>query len=185
MAYPMPVKGPRTAASDPDTMSSGSSRPAAKKSGGMVKNLVTLIVIIVIIFGGLYLLGSYTGLNVGLGSSGVKLSANWQAVFLTNGQVYFGKIKGIDKDNVYLRDIYYLQVVNQPLQRSQTGDDVAVDTGSQETEQRLTLIKLGNELHGPKDEMIINRDHVILMEDLKDDSRVAQAISDYINSQGQ
>ncbi len=113
------------------------------------------------------------------------MTAEWQAVFLTNGQVYFGKVSKVTGDNVYLRDIYYLQVVNQPLQASQQAGETAEQPAAEpaEPEQRLTLIKLGNELHGPRDEMIINREHVILMEDLKDDSRVVQAISDYIANQ--
>ena len=50
---------------------------------------------------------------------------------------------------------------------------------------RNNLIKLGNEIHGPLDSMLINRDHVVIIEDLKDDSRVVQAINDYINNQDQ
>jgi len=102
------------------------------------------------------------------------LSGNWQAVFLSNGQVYFGKIAKMNNDIIVLRDIYYLQVVTQPLQRSAEGETPT------EPEQRLTLIKLGNEIHGPQDEMVINRNHVVIMEDLKDDSRVVQAINDYV-----
>ena len=90
----------------------------------------------------------------------------------------FGQVEKVTKDFVILKDIYYLQVVTQPLQRSQEGNQAA--EGDQRTEQRLTLIKLGNEIHGPKDEMILNRDHVVLLEDLKNDSQVVKAINDYI-----
>jgi hypothetical protein len=48
-------------------------------------------------------------------------------------------------------------------------------------EQRLTLIKMGNEIHGPMDSMLINRSQVVLVEDLKNDSRVVQAINDYVS----
>lgn len=146
---------------------------AGKKAGSWAKGLITLVIIIVIIGGGVYLLNTYTGFGFG----GVQLQAKWQAVFLTNGQVYFGKIIKIDRDYIVLRDIYYLQVVTQPLQRSQDGSTAPAQAQDQ---QRLTLIKLGNELHGPRDEMIINRNQMVLMEDLKDDSRVVQAINDYI-----
>src|SRR4051812_40306484 len=43
-------------------------------------------------------------------------SGTYQAVFLTNGQVYFGKISEVHGDYVGLSDIYYLQVVQQPIQ---------------------------------------------------------------------
>ena len=177
MAYAMPGKTPTT-----------SSRPSmsgveGKKSSSdrsWIKGLITLVVVLVIIGGGLYVIISGTGLT-SLFSSRAGLVEKWQAVFLSNNQVYFGQVEKVTKDFVILKDIYYLQVVNQPLQRSQEGDQAAV--GDQKTEQRLTLIKLGNEIHGPKDEMILNRDHVVLMEDLKSDSQVVKAINDYVASQ--
>ena len=155
----------------------GDSLRPTVKGGGWFKGLVTLIIVIVVIGGGLYFLANYTGLAIG--GNDLRLKSDWQAVFLSNGQVYFGKIAKVSNDFVVLRNIYYLQVVTQPLQTSQ--DAAAVQ--QQETEQRLTLIKLGNEIHGPVDEMAINRIHVVLVEDLKTDSRVVQAISDYVNQQ--
>ncbi|MDD2807849.1 MAG: hypothetical protein PHW95_05020 [Patescibacteria group bacterium] len=166
----------RPATSDP-SMSMG-----VKKGGSSwLRGLITLVIVLVIVGGGLYLLVGYAGIGTDLLGGQYRLKANWQAVFLTNGQVYFGKVEKIDQHNVYLNDIYYLQVVNQPLQQSQSGDQAPiVDTTKAENQQTLTLVKLGNELHGPVDMMIINRDQVVLMEDLKDDSRVVQAINDYL-----
>ena len=172
MAYPMSTKTTKA----PITGGGGvpTSGPAGRSGGGSwLKGLVTLIVILVIIGGGIYLIASYTGIGSVLLNPN-QLSGNWQAVFLSNGQVYFGKIAKMNNDIIVLRDIYYLQVVTQPLQRSAEGETPT------EPEQRLTLIKLGNEIHGPQDEMVINRNHVVIMEDLKDDSRVVQAINDYV-----
>lgn len=94
----------------------------------------------------------------------------YQAVFLTNGQVYFGKISSMTATDVTLEDIYYLQVQQQNIQPP------AEQQGQQ---PQLSLVKLGNELHGPQDKMIINRDHVLFWENLKDDGRVVKAISDH------
>ncbi len=152
-----------------------------KKKNSWVKGLVTLIIVIIIIGGGVYLIADFAGINLPFAGSTVA-KGEWQAVFLSNGQVYFGKVAKITEDYVFLKNIYYLQVVTQPLQRSQEGEEATTDQTAQ-TEQRLTLMKLGNEIHGPKDEMMINRDHVIIIEDLKSDGRVVQAIKDYI-SQG-
>lgn len=91
-----------------------------------------------------------------------------QAVFLTNGQVYFGKIKGINSKFVDLRGIYYLNV-NQQVQPNQQGSN-------QQQQSSISLVKLGCELHGPLDQMVINRDQVTFWENLKDDGQVAQAI---------
>lgn len=108
-------------------------------------------------------------------------SAEWQAVFLVNGQVYFGKVKALSKKTLTLSDIYYLQVVTKPLQSTQTGSAAA--NPDQNTSQELTLIKLGNEIHGPTDRMVINRDQIVLTEKLKNDSRVVQAIAKYLSDQ--
>ncbi len=97
---------------------------------------------------------------------------DWQAVFLTNGQVYFGQVKKQNKVEVVLNEIYYLQVT-RPLQQTAEGEEQANPQGE------LSLVKLGNELHGPTDAMIINRDQVLFVEDLKEDSNVVQAISNY------
>lgn len=144
-----------------------------KASGGFVKWVVIIVLIALIIVGGLYVISKYSRFNV-LGLSGSN--ENWQAVFLTNGQVYFGKVAKEGSSNVVLKDIYYLQVT-QPLQTSGEGQAQA------QAQNELSLVKLGNELHGPQDEMRINADHVLFIEDLKSDSRVVEAITNYKNSQ--
>jgi len=176
MAYAMPNK---------DSASAGLSgaaggRKKSNGSGSWLKGLITLIIVLAIIGGGIYFIARYAGISGGL-LSRPALKADWQAVFLTNGQVYFGKIVKMDKDFLTIKNIYYLQVVEQPLQTSQTGQPADQQIQPQ-TEQRLTLIKLGNEIHGPTDQMVINRDQVVLLEDLKNDSRVVQSINEYLTS---
>jgi hypothetical protein len=91
-----------------------------------------------------------------------------QAVFLTNGQVYFGTIQSKTDKEVILTGIYYLQ------------SDRGVNTGANlETQQDIKLIKLGNELHGPEDYMELNRDHILFIENLKQDSKVVKAIQNF------
>jgi hypothetical protein len=98
---------------------------------------------------------------------------NRQAVFLTNGQVYFGKVTRDGGKTIVMKDIYYLQV-QQPLQPAKENE-----------QPQISLVKLGNELHGPEDEMRINREHVLFVEDMKDDSKVNQAIANFIKNGGQ
>lgn len=101
---------------------------------------------------------------------------DWQAVFLTNGQVYFGRVVKQNREEMKVKEIYYLQVT-RPLQQTEEGEEQANPQGE------LSLVKLGNELHGPTDAMSINRDHVLFIEDLKDDSNVVQAIANYKSGQ--
>jgi len=150
-----------------------------KSKGGLGKIIVAVLVVIIVLAAGWFLLGKYTSLNLP-GMPPAELSTNdWQAVFLSNGQVYFGKVKSLTSKDLVLTDIYYLQVVTRPLQRSQEGEAA----GAAQTQQELSLFKLGNELHGPTDRMVINRDHILLTEKLKKDSKVVQAISNYLKEQ--
>lgn len=108
-------------------------------------------------------------------------ATQWQSVFLENGQVYFGHVVTVNRHTVRLRDIFYLRVVSQPLQASQPSSFPPLPEPP--PEQQFTLIKLGNELHGPVDEMDLNRDHVLLIENLKDEAPVAQAIQKHLAEQ--
>lgn len=87
-------------------------------------------------------------------------SDKWQAVFLENGQVYFGKLDEYDQNYVVLTEVYYLRET----------EDLADDAAN------LNLIKLGGELHGPEDEMFIAKDGILYFENMKDTSRVVQSI---------
>lgn len=102
-------------------------------------------------------------------------ASGYQAVFLSNGQVYFGKIENPSSDYVTLKDIYYLQVTQPPLQGSQQQGQQS----QTQAQPQLSLVKLGNELHGPVDEMKINRDQILFYEDMKEDAKVMQAINEY------
>ena len=150
--------------------------PMMPKKSGLTGKIVSVIIVIVVILIGLFLISKYTSWNI-LGVNKENTTATgWQAVFLTNGQVYFGKITKQNDNALVLRDIYYLQVSQQQVQPAPEGQ-------SQTQQNNLSLVKLGNELHGPKDEMVINMSQVLFTEELKSDSRVVSAIVDYMDSQ--
>lgn len=99
-----------------------------------------------------------------------------QAVFLNGGQVYFGKVEDLNAKYLRMSNIYYLRV-NQTVQPDQ-------ENGSQQqaTANDISLVKLGCELHGPQDEMLINREQVIFWENLKGDGQVAKAVDEYVKA---
>ncbi len=101
-------------------------------------------------------------------------SSGYQAVFLTNGQVYFGKLSGMTASYATLEDIYYLQVTTPP-----NADASQLNQQQAQQQQQLSLVKLGEELHGPVDEMRINREQILFYEDIKEDGRVMTAIREY------
>ena len=75
---------------------------------------------------------------------------SYSAVFLSNEQVYFGKILKKSRGEMVLGDVFYLQTVGTDL--SPNGESLQ---GS-----KFTLVKLGQELHGPTDMMYINKDQI-------------------------
>jgi hypothetical protein len=100
-------------------------------------------------------------------------SGKYQAVFFTNGQVYFGKLQPAGSDYVKLTEIYYLQ--------TQAGGTTDANNPQQTTndQSNVQLIKLGDEIHGPEDQMVISKDQVLFYENLKSDGKVAQSIDKY------
>lgn len=137
--------------------------------GGLLSKIVGILMAIVLVV----VLGWFVNraLATPLADSAVK-SKQYQAVFLTNGQVYFGKVKMVDSSYVKLTDIYYLQVQQQVQPKDQNA----------QAQPQVSLAKLGGELHGPEDVMYISRTQVLFWENLKTDGKVAKAVADYIAS---
>lgn len=91
-----------------------------------------------------------------------------QAVFLNTGQVYFGNVKALNSKYVILTNIYYLQTANSGSSSS-----------SASSNQNITLVKLGCELHRPYDQMVINRSQVTFWENLESSGQVSKAVATF------
>lgn len=100
--------------------------------------------------------------------------SKYQAVFFTNGQVYFGKLQVTNDNYMKLTDIFYLQS-KQPASDGESGNPQETSTD----QNNVQLIKLGDEIHGPEDEMIISKDQVLFYENLKSDGKVSQSIQKF------
>lgn len=135
---------------------------------------VFLPIIIVIVVLGLGFLG-WTAFSKSQSAADTGIdTSKYQAVFFTNGEVYFGKLQSFNDKYMKLTDIFYLQ--------SDTNTDANNTDGSKNNATNASnaqLIKLGNEVYGPEDEMIISREQVSRYENLKPDSKVVQLIDKY------
>jgi len=90
----------------------------------------------------------------------IKFDTAYQAVLLDNGSVYFGKLQGAGTQYPVLTDVYYVQSqVNQETK-----------------EVKNILIRRGNEWHAP-DRMVLNARHIILIEPVGPNSKVAELIA--------
>ena len=101
-------------------------------------------------------------------------SGKYQAVFLSSGQVYFGKLTAVDSQYLKLSGVFYIQ-----SQQDAASDEDQITT---QDSTGMQLIKLGEEVHGPEDTMVINRDQMLFFENLKSDGKVTQLIKQH--SQG-
>lgn len=90
-------------------------------------------------------------------------AGRYQAVFLDNNQVYFGKLHYGWFGAARLKDVYYLRVT-QTLQPQG------------EPTQDIQIVQLGGELHGPERAMFIPKNQILFWENLRKDSQVVTAI---------
>lgn len=169
----------QTAAAARSNNGGNGSVPSQNKHNRWKNNPLWLRVVwIVLLFSGAILVASLCLLMYLGGSNEARMidKSKYQAVFLNNGQVYFGKVKDINSNHLDLRDIFYLNV-NQQVQPSD----------NQPAQANISLVKLGCELHGPADQMIVNREQVTFWENLREEGQVTKAIDEWIkqNPNGQ
>ena len=86
----------------------------------------------------------------------------YQAIFLTNGSTYFGKLQQQGDAWFVLTDVFYL----------------SASEGSSPQ-----LIKRGSEPQGPREPMIIPQAQVLFIENLRDDSEIVSAIRRFKSGQ--
>lgn len=82
----------------------------------------------------------------------------YQAVFLDNNQIYFGRLEHLDSSYPVLTDAYYVRITNQEGNAGK-------------------VVPLGDtEPHRPENQMILNKEHILFVENLKADSPVIKVI---------
>ena len=90
--------------------------------------------------------------------AGAINSRDFQAVVLTNGQIYFGKLSAPGGNFYYLRHAYYLTTA-------------AARTGGA---QQRVLAPIVKDVHTPEDLMVINRSHIVYVENLSPTGAVSR-----------
>lgn len=166
---PAPPRGPDNQPNTNNNLIVNKKQPNPRRKK-LIGLLVGLVVLVLLASGVYYFYKQQSQTAVG--------GNGYQAVFLTNGQVYFGKLHKSQNGFLTMSDIYYLQV-QQP---QPSGSAVADATKSNQQDSAATdtqLVKLGQELHAPEDRMVINKDQVLFWENIKDSGKVVQAIDAY------
>jgi hypothetical protein len=94
-------------------------------------------------------------------SSTPKFQTEYQAVLLASGQVVFGKAEFLGTDYILMKDVFFIHSQVNPETKQMAG----------------TLIRKGQEWHGAE-QMYINTRHIISIEPVAPESRVAKLIKE-------
>lgn len=128
------------------------------------KRKIVAIISVAILFLAVVGYGGYCLTN---SSAAFINSSQYQAIFTTNNQAYFGKMQRLSDGGYRMTNVYYLQQSGNTSQRANTDN------------QTPQLVKMGSELHGPEDAIVFDKHQVLFWENLKSDSKVSKAIDDY------
>lgn len=122
-----------------------------------LSKVIGALVLVAVLAGAAYLVTSLFVDEDPLG--GFTSGREWQAVILGNDRVYFGRLTVVNEDFFRLDDAYFL--------REQT------EQGADPVRQ---VVSLQAELHNPEDSMLIDRDDILVIENLASDSPVVDTI---------
>lgn len=136
--------------------------PEKRSKKGLVWTIVIAVLVIALAVGGWFVWSQSKNSGTGIDTS------RYQAIFLVNGQVYFGKLSDFNEKSFKLTSIYYPQAQS-------TGDEEESSTQNNGS-GGIQLIRLGDEVHGPESEMFVSKEQVLYYENLKSDSKVSQLI---------
>lgn len=170
-AVPLEFDAPTSSAPRARRESAHSRYGSSKKSSGSKLPWIISAVLGVVVLG--YLILSLFGLVGSSGAAPMVDNSKYQAVFLSNGQVYFGKLGQAGAEYMKLTEVFYLQ------KKTAAADEANPQDAAAQSTEDVELVKLGNEIHGPEDTMLIAKEQVLFYENLKSDSTVAKTISEY------
>jgi hypothetical protein len=127
-----------------------------EQRGGLLRPIWTVVGLLLILFAVVLIIEHVRDFE-----SEVRFSTPYQAVLLTNGAVYFGKLQGYGGPTPVLTQVYYIL--------SQTNPDTK--------QVNNVLVKRGKELHAP-DRMYLNPRQILFVEPVGPNSQVAQKIAE-------
>jgi len=134
-----------------------------KSNKGLLWTIVIILVVVVIAAVGWFVWSGSKNSATGIDNS------KYQAVFMSNGQIYFGKLSDFNDASFKITNIYYPQ--------AQTTDETDTKkTDVQSSQSNIQLFRVTDGVHGPEDQMIITKSQILYYENLKSDSKVTQLI---------
>lgn len=163
-----PTQTPAPAAPERREEKSSPNRVSGKNDQKGPDWLKILTVVLLIGIAGLLvgIIFAFSSGKKGDNEDGYVDTSKYQAVFLNNGQVYFGNITQLNSSYVRMTNIFYLT----------QGSTSSTSTSS----SNYSLVKLGcQQIHDPTDAMVINRDQVTFWENLNASGKVVSSIKQF------
>lgn len=91
--------------------------------------------------------------------------SGYYSFFLTDGQIYIGKISRQDDREINIKDVYYA-----------ISDQGVVSLNNYIKGIDFSLVRVGREIHGPENSVVLNRKKVIFYKNLAPEGKLAEAI---------
>src|SRR3989344_3467264 len=166
-------------------MENGDKKPATKKKlvavkqiQGVEKKIIKRIFLGVFIFMMIATLDANYKFTSAFRND-IQAQSKWQAVFLSNDQVYFGHLSEYGINYWRLDNAHYIKVTKVPVAPAVPQDPKAKTNPQDQQpqfENRTSLVKLSEDMHKPEDTLYIPKEHILFWQDLQNSSSIAQTL---------
>jgi len=143
-------------------------KPSQKTDGGSFRRQITIFFVLAIVGAVMYSVFFNNENNTVVSEQEDK--TGWYSVKLVDEKIYYGQINDTGAEPVVIKNVYYDY---DQLRKEEVMDGVKKETGS------LRLVKRGKETHGPSGDMEVFQAKILMMEPLKEESKVLKAILEY------
>lgn len=90
--------------------------------------------------------------------------SRYQSVLLSDGRLLIGKVRNGDAHYLQLRDTYFIQESQEPA------------SDKKPAQPTREVKSISEQLQGPERNMLVSREHVVSIENLREDSQAVRAI---------
>ena len=156
-----PQNATRSSAGRRNAVENDEKKRGSKK--GLWWTLVIIVVLVLVAVAGWFVWSNTKNIGAAIDES------KYQAVFLANGQIYFGKLQSYNNEYFRLTTGYSAQATTSDTDQTDQEETTTPNSDVQ-------LIRLGDEVYGPENEIFITKEQVLHFENLKKDSKVTHLI---------
>lgn len=109
----------------------------------------------------------------------IQTQSKWQAVFLSNDQVYFGHLSQYGLNYWRLDNAHYIKVTKVPVAPAVPQDPKAKTNPQDQQpqfENRTSIVKISDDMHQPEETLYIPKEHILFWQDLQNSSSIVQTL---------